>query len=327
MSQKRNRLSINEYLDGIRQQDRIVLGKAFSLVESNLPSDKELANSLLAACKPFTGNSFRIGITGPPGVGKSTFINALGSHVVALDKQLAILTIDPSSETSMGSILGDKTRMNDLIGNSDVFIRPSPNAGQLGGVSQYTLNCIAICEAAGFPYIFIETVGVGQSEIAIKNLCDAVFVLLLPQSGDEVQGIKKGIMEIGDYFIVHKADGDLLRAAQQTKTHLRAIVALLKGHTSRSVVHAISSTDRIGIAALWEDLEAFQNHLKASGELMTNRKARMEKIFRQKAEQELIQKFFTSKNKIVFKDYLERINSGKLSLQQALKGLIESITQ
>ena len=211
MSKRRKRLSVEEYLEGIRRQDRVVLGKVFSLVESNLASDKVIAQNLLTACKSYVSDTYRIGITGPPGVGKSTFINAMGAHVIGLGEGLTVLTIDPSSEVSHGSILGDKTRMESLIGNSAVFIRPSPNAGHLGGVSQHTLNCITICEAAGYPYLFIETVGVGQSEIDIKNLCDVVLVLLLPQSGDEVQGIKKGIMEIGDFFIVHKADGDLLK--------------------------------------------------------------------------------------------------------------------
>jgi len=218
-------INIDELYEGIRKGDRVMLGRGITLVESALPSDAELAAELLNRCFPFSGNSIRIGITGAPGAGKSTFIGAIGSYltsknnsqlsIVNCQLKVAVLAIDPSSERSHGSILGDKTRMDSLANAHNAFVRPSPSVGAKGGVGRKTREAVMLCEAAGYEVIFIETVGVGQSEITVHSLVDFFLLLLLPGAGDELQGIKRGIMEMADAVVITKADGDNITAANR----------------------------------------------------------------------------------------------------------------
>ncbi|MBC7428913.1 MAG: methylmalonyl Co-A mutase-associated GTPase MeaB [Bacteriovorax sp.] len=202
--------------------DRRTLSKAITLIESSRVEDQKEAQELLGKILPYTGKSFRLGVTGSPGVGKSTFIENFGLHLISKKHKIAVLAIDPSSPTSGGSILGDKTRMDQLSIETDAFIRPSPASGQLGGVAQKTREAILLCEAAGFDFIVIETVGVGQSEYEVAKMVDFFLLMILPNGGDELQGIKKGILELADSILINKADGENLNAARQTQSQYQS---------------------------------------------------------------------------------------------------------
>ncbi len=220
--------TVDEFTAGILKGDRTLLSQAITLVESSLPSHAEIAQQILERCLPFSGNSIRIGITGVPGVGKSTFIETLGLKLVNSNHKLAVLAIDPSSERSKGSIMGDKTRMEELSAHPYAFIRPSPSAGSLGGVARKTRETIILCEAAGYDTIFVETVGVGQSEIAVHSMVDFFLLLMLAGAGDELQGIKRGIMEMADVIAITKADGENLKKAERAFSPLQSLNGYLK---------------------------------------------------------------------------------------------------
>lgn len=224
---KSNLLSSDDYVSGILSNNRVILSRAITLIESNSPSHFELAQEIITKILPFSGKSIRIGITGSPGVGKSTFIEAFGKYLTNHGYKVAVLAIDPSSTKSRGSILGDKTRMEELSRDKNAFIRPSPSAGTLGGVARKTRETMFICEAAGYDVILIETVGVGQSEITVRSMVDYFLVLLLPGAGDELQGIKKGVIELADGIIVNKAEGDNLNKAKLTQSAYKNALHLL----------------------------------------------------------------------------------------------------
>ena len=204
----KRRLTAKHYIEGILKGDRVILSRAITIVESNLESDKSLAKEIVQAILPHSGKSFRIGVTGVPGVGKSTFIETFGKHLIENGHKIAVLSIDPSSQRSKGSILGDKTRMEMLTTMEEAYIRPSASGETLGGVANKTGETMLLCEAAGYDVILIETVGVGQSETAVHGMTDFFLLLMLSGAGDELQGIKKGIMEMADMLVIHKADGD-----------------------------------------------------------------------------------------------------------------------
>jgi len=216
-NQLRKELSTKTYVEGILNGDRGILARAITLVESRKPQNRKQAEEIIERCLPHSGNSFRLGITGVPGVGKSSFIETFGIQLINSGHHIAVLAIDPSSEKSRGSILGDKTRMEKLAANENAFIRPSPASDALGGVARKTRESIILCEAAGYDYIIVETVGVGQSEIAVHSMVDFFLLLLLPGAGDELQGIKRGIVEMADMIAINKADGDKLNAAKKAK--------------------------------------------------------------------------------------------------------------
>jgi LAO/AO transport system kinase len=226
-------------LENIRSGDRAALASGITLLESTKPADKLLANQLIELCLPYTGQSVRIGITGVPGVGKSTFIEAFGMNLIRAGKKLAVLAIDPSSEKSGGSILGDKTRMNELSAAENAFIRPSPAGGSLGGVARKTRESVLLCEAAGYDVILIETVGVGQSETVVHSMVDFFLLLMLAGAGDELQGIKRGIMEMADALVITKADGENVRKAnlarQEYQNALHLFPANKNGWTPQSM--------------------------------------------------------------------------------------------
>jgi LAO/AO transport system kinase len=204
-------------IEGIRAGDRRSLARAITFAESTRAEHRVIADAVLEAVLPATGNAVRIGISGPPGVGKSTFIEAFGKHIINQGHQLAVLAVDPSSRRTGGSILGDKTRMGELVNRPEAFIRPSPGGSQLGGVARRTREAMLLCEAAGFDIVVVETIGVGQSEVAVSDMVDLFALLVSPGGGDELQGIKRGIMELADLVIVNKADGDLAAAAARTR--------------------------------------------------------------------------------------------------------------
>ena len=267
-----------DFIDGVTKGDRRTLARAITLVESRAPADQAVADEMLMGLIPHAGRSFRLGVSGVPGVGKSSFIEAFGSLLLAQGRKLAILAIDPSSPISGGSIMGDRTRMEKLSSDDRVFIRPSPTSGTLGGVARRTREAIITCEAAGFDFIIVETVGVGQSETAAQALVDAFLLLYLPNAGDELQGIKKGILELADFVAVTKADGATLPAAEVARGQLERAFMVAKGAHGEvaPAVHLISSVDRRGLAELHAALEKFAAAAKVSGDFTARRQSQAE---------------------------------------------------
>ena len=249
---KKNRpamLSTSDYLRGLRVGSASLLSQAITLIESTRPDHQIQAKALLTACQPYTGKAIRIGITGVPGAGKSTFIEAFGGYLTARGHKLAVLAIDPSSERSKGSILGDKTRMETLASDPKAFIRPSPSSGSLGGVARKTRESIMLCETAGYDVIFIETVGVGQSETAVHSMTDFFLLLMLSGAGDELQGIKRGIMEMSDLIVINKADGSNIEKATMAKALYANALRLFPPTESGWIPTALtaSSVERTGL--------------------------------------------------------------------------------
>ncbi len=260
LSKNRKLLSVQEYIDGVLKCNITILSKAVTLIESSNLKHQGIAQEIIAGCLPFSGNSIRIGITGVPGVGKSTFIEALGKFITGKGDKLAVLAIDPSSERSKGSILGDKTRMEELSGDKNAYIRPSPSAGSLGGVARKTRETIILCEAAGFNHIFIETVGVGQSETAVHSMTDFFLLLKLAGAGDELQGIKRGIMEMADVIAINKADGKNLESALIAKTQFNNAIHLFPKKESGwdPKVLTCSAVNKEGITEIWNEIENYK---------------------------------------------------------------------
>ena len=256
---KRRLYSVDEYTDGILSGSISMLGQAVTLIESALPEHNETAQKVIEKCLSYAGKSIRLGITGVPGAGKSTFIEALGMHLVRNGHKLAVLAIDPSSERSKGSILGDKTRMEELSTNENAFIRPSPSAGSLGGVARKTRESIVLCEAAGFDTIFVETVGVGQSETAVHSMVDFFLLIQLTGTGDELQGIKRGIMEMADGIAINKCDGNNIEKAAVAKTLYQNALHLFPAHEAGWTPEAVtcSSIEKNGIAEVWDMVEQY----------------------------------------------------------------------
>jgi len=257
----------------VRAGDRRALARAITLVESSRREDQPAANRLLELLAPHAGRSIRIGITGVPGAGKSSFIEALGNHVIGQGHQVAVLAVDPSSSISGGSILGDKTRMENLGRRPEAFIRPSPAGRTLGGVTRHTREAMLVCEAAGFDVVLVETVGVGQSETAVAEMTDMFVLLLLPGGGDELQGIKRGIMERADLILVNKCDGAMQAAAARSAADYRHALRLLQPRSThwQVPVQTCSAHEGSGIAAAWEAIGRFRAALTASGELAAGR--------------------------------------------------------
>ncbi len=273
-SKRSGLLRVEEYVAGIVESDRGILGRAITLVESNLPADQERAQQLLQRLLPRTGQAFRVGITGAPGVGKSTLIEVLGKRLTAQGHRVAVLAVDPTSSVSRGSILGDKTRMELLAKDPRAFIRPSASGGGLGGVARKTRESILVCEAAGFDVVLVETVGVGQSETQVAEMVDCFLLLLLPGAGDELQGIKRGIIELADLLAITKADGDndaQARKAQQQSIAALRLVPALSPHWQPPVV-TVSAVEDHGIAELWELIQEHRATLEATGELESRRR-------------------------------------------------------
>ena len=264
---KRRRFTPGEYLEGILRGEVSVLGQAVTLVESSLPEDHAIAQEVIEKCLPYAGKSIRIGITGVPGAGKSTFIEALGMHILQHGHKLAVLAIDPSSERTKGSILGDKTRMEELSVARNAFIRPSPSAGSLGGVARKTRESIVLCEAAGFDTVFVETVGVGQSETAVHSMVDFFLLIQLAGTGDELQGIKRGIMEMADGIAINKSDGTNIEksklARQQYKNALHLFPMPESGWNPEVIT--CSAIEKNGIADVWQMILNYIEFVKKNG--------------------------------------------------------------
>lgn len=271
---RKKNLTSGEYVEGILKGNISILGQAVTLVESTLPEHYALSQEVIEKCLPYASRSSRIGITGVPGAGKSTFIEALGMYLVNKGSKLAVLAIDPSSERSKGSILGDKTRMEELSVSNNAFIRPSPSAGSLGGVARKTRETIVLCEAAGFDKIIIETVGVGQSETAVHSMVDFFLLIQLAGTGDELQGIKRGIMEMADGIIINKAEGANLEKAKLAQCQFQNALHLFPAHESGWVpkVLTCSAFHKIGIEEVWQMIEEYIAFTKKNGYFDVKRK-------------------------------------------------------
>lgn len=320
----RGRLSLQEYVSGIRNRDRVILSRGITLVESGLEADQLLAEELVEQLLPFTGHAHRIGITGIPGVGKSTFINTFGEYLIQQGKKVAVLAIDPSSQISRGSILGDKTRMDELSRNEASFIRPTATGNVMGGISSKTKEALLLCEAAGYDVILVETVGVGQSEVAVREVVDFFVLLLIGGAGDELQGIKKGIMEMADALIVTKADGENLPRARQAVTDYSHALHMLPPSASGWTPEVIltSAVEHTGLQESWQVVERYFEHVQANGFLKDLRNQQNLRSLRQALEW-FMQNEITNNSVLQrsLKDFEAKILSGQMTSARAARQL------
>ena len=323
---KKRALSTDEYVEGILAGNITTLSQAITLVESSNPDHYAQAQEIIERCLPHAGKSVRIGITGVPGAGKSTFIEAIGNMVTSLRHKLAVLAIDPSSERSGGSILGDKTRMESICNNPAVFVRPSPSAGSLGGVARKTRETIVLCEAAGFDVIFIETVGVGQSETAVHSMVDLFMLLQISGAGDELQGIKRGIMEMADLMVITKADGENVHKAELAKTQFQGALRLFPVPESgwRPKVYTSSAVTKAGLEEVWKGVEEYLDHIQRNGYFQHNRN-RQNKYWMYETINEALRSSFYRDPAVEGKiaDYEQRVLDDKISSFVAAKELLD----
>ncbi|WP_407656453.1 methylmalonyl Co-A mutase-associated GTPase MeaB [Massilibacterium senegalense] len=325
-SVKRKKLSIEDYVKGVLNNDRSVLAQTITLIESNAPKHMDMAQQVLQQLLPHTGKSIRVGITGVPGAGKSTFIEALGQYLCKKGHKVAVLAVDPSSTVTRGSILGDKTRMEQLSREKNAFIRPSPSGGTLGGVTRKSRETMLVCEAAGFDVILVETVGVGQNEVSVRNMVDFFLLLAITGAGDELQGIKKGIMELADAILVHKADGDNLRKAKVARADYNQVLHYLQPATEgwMTQAHVASSYTGEGISDIWNVVETFQEKMVKSGVLHKRRESQTLDWINEMVEEQLLFRF---KQHPVIKEqkpFIEQdVLAGRLSPTKAAKDLLQ----
>lgn len=319
--------SPEELAERIGQGDRRALAKGITLVESTRPDHRDQAAALLELIMPHTGDSIRLGISGVPGVGKSTFIESFGNHVIDRGHRVAVLAVDPTSALSGGSILGDKTRMESLSRNADAFIRPSPAGQTLGGVTRRTRETLLLCEAAGFDVIIVETVGVGQSETAVAQMTDMFLLLLLPGGGDELQGIKRGIMELADLILVNKADGDQQAAAERTVADYRTAVHFLHPRSRhwQVQVQPLSALRGRGVDEVWQTVEEYRAALTDVGEILARRAAQARQWMWSETADSLLAELKASEAVKAMVGTLEQdVTEGRLPATVAAKKLIEA---
>lgn len=321
------RLSLQEYIDGILSGNRVILSRAITLIESQLLQDKTLAQDLLEQLLPHTGQSIRIGITGVPGVGKSTFIEVFGKNITDQNKKIAVLAIDPTSQITKGSIMGDKTRMEELSHNPLAYIRPSPAGNTLGGVANKTRETILLCEAAGYEIILVETVGVGQSETVVKGMVDFFLLLMLAGAGDELQGIKRGIIEMADAIAITKADGDNLQSSKNARLeYLNALHLYPASHNNwQTPVLTCSAINNSGITEIWDTILLYVKKMKSNDFWEQNRQKQNVEWLYTFIRQTLEEDFY---NNPIVKDKLshikESILTGKMLPIQGAKTLLGS---
>jgi len=322
----KGRLAAKEYIDGVLKGDRVLLSRAITIIESNLETDKVLAKEIVQSILPHSGNSIRIGITGVPGVGKSTFIEAFGKYLITQGRRVAILSIDPSSQRSKGSILGDKTRMEDLANMEEAYIRPSASGDTLGGVANKTGETMLLCEANGYDVVLIETVGVGQSETAVHGMTDFFLLLMLSGAGDELQGIKKGIMEMADMVVINKADGDNIRMSEMARLQYQNALHIFPQSESgwSPVVSTASAIKNIGISNVWDEIEKFKKLVDENGYFFKNRNHQQIDWMYNNINEELKRLFYGSKNiKIHLKVLEKEIISAEISPVKAAEIMIQ----
>lgn len=326
---KKQPLTIDEnmYVNEIRNGSRLHLAKAITFIESTVSDQQEIGQKLLKRLLPFTGNSIRIGITGVPGAGKSTFIEAFGKMLGDSGFKVAVLAIDPSSSVTGGSILGDKTRMEELARHPNAFIRPSPSAGTLGGVHKKSRETLMLCEAAGYDIILVETVGVGQSETIVRGMVDFFLLLALTGAGDELQGMKKGIMELADAIVVNKADGSNEKLAKKTVAEFKQILHFLAPSSPNwtTPALAVSSLYKLGLETVWETILAFKEAMETNDVWQNRRKEQTVDWFKTMIVDKLYEDFFSSVEKKETMFYLEQlVRKEKVTVTQAIEELFSS---
>lgn len=323
---RRKQPAAQELIEGIKNGDKVALSRAITLIESTNPDHFPKATEVINGCLPYANNSIRIGITGVPGVGKSTFIEAFGKHLTSKGKKVAVLAIDPSSSVSHGSILGDKTRMEELVKDENAYIRPSASGDTLGGVAQKTRESVILCEACGFDVIIIETVGVGQSETMVHSMVDFFLLLKLSGAGDELQGIKRGIMEMADAIVINKADGDNINKAKLAKTEFNRALHLFPPKKSgwRPKVTTCSSYTKEGIDEVYTIIEDYFRLTKENNYFYEQRKNQNQFWFIQTIESELKNRFYSNEqNKIKLEKYRKQVEQNEISPFTAAQLLFE----
>lgn len=323
---KRKKLSTQELVAGIKEGNRVVLSRAITLIESQKEVDVAQSEEILQSILPYTGNSYRLGITGVPGVGKSTFIESFGTLLTEKGKKLAVLTIDPTSQRTKGSILGDKTRMESLARNKNAFIRPSASGTTLGGVSGKTREVMLLCEAAGFDFIIIETVGVGQSETLVHGMVDFFLLLMLAGAGDELQGIKKGIMEMADAVVINKADGDNVSMSKRAKKEYQNALHLFPANPSGWIpqVKTCSSIDGKGLQEVFEMLEKYERQTQGNGFFDQNRSEQQVAWFKENLDVLLKTAFFKKPEvRSLYEKKLKEVKAGKIPVLNAAHQVLD----
>lgn len=322
---KRKKRSVEDFVEGILKGDRLLLSQAITLIESTKISHQEKAEAIIEGCLPQSGNSIRIGITGSPGVGKSTFIEAFGQQLIDAGKQVAVLAIDPTSQLTQGSILGDKTRMQNLSVHPQAFVRPSPAGKSLGGVAQATRESILLCEAAGFDLIIIETVGVGQSEIAVHSMVDFFLLLLLPNAGDELQGIKRGVVEMADLIAVNKADGPNLDQAKLAKRQYRNALHLFPPKAGGWIAKAelCAGLSGMGLDNIWQTILRYQKEMQEN-DYWYQKRAQQAQYWMQETIEQQLQQMFQNHPEVQeqMPEIKEKVLNGELSSFKAAKLLL-----
>lgn len=321
-------LTAKDYIEGVLRCDRMILSRAITIIESNAAKHFELGQEIVQGVLPHCGQATRVGITGVPGAGKSTFIEALGTRLIHQGHKVAVLAVDPSSTVSRGSILGDKTRMEQLSKEKNAFIRPSPSGGTLGGVTRKSRETLMLCEAAGFDVILVETVGVGQSETTVRSMVDFFMAVVITGAGDDLQGIKKGLLELAEAIVVNKADGANLQKALVTQADYNQVLHYLRQATEgwQTTAHACSALTGEGILEIWQVVSNFMAQMRQSGQLAARRQQQNLTWVRDMADQ-YVQKLIADNPAIAGprKQIEAAVLSGSLSPTKALQQIIEAI--
>ena len=328
---KRRELSLEDYKEGVLSCNKTILARAITLIESNSDAHFEKAQELLASLLPYSGKSFRIGITGVPGAGKSTFIEAFGTMLCKeFGKKVAVLAVDPSSTITGGSILGDKTRMENLSRCENAFIRPSPSGGVLGGVARKSRETMLLCEAAGYEIILVETVGVGQSEVTVRSMADFFLLIQLAAQGDELQGIKKGVIELADAILVNKCDGNMVERSNLKRAELAGVLHYLNSPTPgwTPFCDVCSAYTGKGIREAWERIDGFRVMMEKSGFFARRRASQKIEWFKALMEDEILRRFYHIPGvKDMISHYTKLISNGAITAASAVKNLLDSATK